>query len=106
MGVLTVTTAVDDFAVAGALSRSAVEARVAACGQVSGPMTSTYWWDGKVEQAQEWVVAFKTTAGRSQDLIAHLRREHPYHVPEIIVTPVVGGSPDYLAWVEAETTPR
>jgi periplasmic divalent cation tolerance protein len=29
---------------------------------------------------------------------------HSYEVPEIIAVPVVKGLPQYLAWVEAETT--
>ena len=86
-----------------ALSRSAVEARLAACGQVVGPIKSTYWWEGKVETAQEWYVVFKTTTERYPALEAHIREQHSYDVPEIVVTPIVAGNPAYLDWVTTET---
>jgi periplasmic divalent cation tolerance protein len=88
---------------AEALSRSAVAARLAACGQVTGPVTSTYWWDGQVETAQEWRVTFKTTVRSYPALARHIRARHRYDVPEILCSPVLDGDPDYLAWLSAET---
>lgn len=101
---LTVSTTTDSADSAGALARSAVAARLAACAQVEGPVTSLYWWRGTVDTAQEWRVVLKTTGERYAALEAHLRAAHPYEVPEVIAVPVVAGSPDYLAWVRAETT--
>jgi len=88
---------------AEALSRGAVAARLAACAQVTGPVNSTYWWQEKVETAQEWSVLFKTTADRYAELERHIRQHHDYDVPEILCTPVTAGSSAYLAWVTAET---
>ena len=101
-----VSTTTDSRAAAEDLTRSAVTARVAACGQVVGPMTSVYWWQGKIDDAAEWLVLFKTTAERSEALVEHLRAHHTYDVPEIIVTPVIGGNPAYLRWVGEETRLR
>ena len=99
-----VSTTTDASEKAEALARSAVEARVAACGQVIGPITSVYRWQGAVETAQEWLVLFKTTAEGVEPLVAHVRAEHSYDVPEIICTPIVAGNPDYLEWLTAETS--
>ena len=85
------------------LAESTVLARLAACAQVSGPLTSTYWWEGEVNRADEWQVVFKTTMGRYDDLQAHLLDSHPYDVPEILCLPVTAGNPAYLAWVSDET---
>ncbi len=104
--VLTVLTTVDSAEAAAELARSAVEARLAACAQVSGPVTSVYRWKGKVETAREWQVLLKTTSAAYPALEARLTAEHPYDTPEIIATPVVRGSADYLAWVAAEVTAR
>lgn len=98
-----VSTTIDSHPAAVELARSAVRARVAACGQVVGPITSTYWWDGEVQEAQEWLVLFKTTEDRSEALIQHLRSAHPYDVAEVICTPITAGNPDYLGWVQRET---
>lgn len=101
--ILTVLTTIDSAQKAEALARGAVEARVAACAQVSGPVTSVYRWEGEVRTEPEWQVLLKTTAAGYGALEAHLRAAHDYDTPEIIATPVVRGGADYLAWVAAET---
>ena len=50
------------------LARAAVEARLAACGQVAGPVASTYWWNDELERAEEWFVFFKLPADRYEAL--------------------------------------
>lgn len=102
--VLTVMTTVGSAEEAHALARTAVEARLAACAQVAGPVTSVYHWKDALESAQEWQVLFKTTASAYPALEARLTAEHPYDTPEVIATPVVRGSAAYLAWVAAEVT--
>lgn len=92
--------------VAQALARTAVESRVAACGQLVGPISSVYRWQETIETADEWLVLFKTAADRVDALIDHLRSHHPYDVPEVIATPITGGHPEYLSWVVEETRPR
>lgn len=103
---LQVSTTTDSAEAAAELARSAVQERAAACGQVVGPVTSCYWWEGRLDSATEWLVVFKTATDRSEALVEHIRAHHPYDTPEIIATPVVGGSPSYLDWVRAETRPR
>lgn len=98
-----VSTTTDSEAAATALARSAVQARVAACGQVLGPITSVYRWQGTVDTAAEWLVLFKTSASRADALVEHVRSRHTYEVPEVIVTPITGGHPAYLSWVDDET---
>jgi periplasmic divalent cation tolerance protein len=88
---------------AAGLARGAVEARLAACAQVHGPMSSTYWWRGEVETATEWQVVFKTTAEAYPALEAHLKAAHGYELPEVVMFPITTGNPDYLAWIAQET---
>jgi len=85
------------------LSRLVVDDRLAACAQVAGPITSTYWWQGKVETAEEWIVFMKTRAGLADQLISRVKAEHSYDTPEIIATPIVAGNLGYLEWISAET---
>jgi periplasmic divalent cation tolerance protein len=63
-GFCQVMTTVDARPAADALARSAVSQRLAACAQVSGPIESTYRWQGAIETAEEWQVIFKTTTSR------------------------------------------
>jgi periplasmic divalent cation tolerance protein len=100
---LQVTTTTDSEAEAQTLARVAVENRLAACAQVLSPIRSTYWWEGRVESAQEWMVILKTTAGRVEDLIRRLLTEHSYDTPEVVAVPIVAGHPAYLEWIAEET---
>jgi periplasmic divalent cation tolerance protein len=105
-GYLQVQTATDSRAEAIELSRAAVESRLAACAQVAGPVASTYWWDGVVERAEEWLVLLKLPADKYEELQAFLNERHSYDEPEIIALPVVAGSATYLDWIREETRPR
>jgi len=95
-----VTTTTGTQEAARALARSAVEARLAACAQISGPIESVYRWQGKIEQAKEWVVVFKARRNGYQMLEKHIKDNHSYDVPEIVATPITEGNPAYLSWVE------
>lgn len=83
------------------IARQLVERELAACVQVSAPILSTYRWQGQIEQAQEQLLLIKTTRAAYAALEAALKQLHPYQTPEIIALPVVSGSVDYLAWLQA-----
>lgn len=100
---LAVLTTTDAQEKAQHLAASAVERRLAACAQIDGPIRSVYRWEGRIETDTEWRVLFKTTAARYDELAAHIKRVHDYDTPEIIVTPITGGSDEYLAWLRVET---
>src|SRR6516165_11847935 len=100
---LQVQTTTDSRAEAIELARAAVEARLAACGQVAGPVASTYWWNDELERAEEWFVFLKLPADRYEELAAFLAERHSYDEPEIIALPIVAGSAAYLNWMREET---
>ena len=101
---LEVKTTTDSKEEAEALARGVVEARLAACVQVAGPITSTYWWKGSVEQTQEWVCTMKTTSDKFEALQGLVKQLHSYETPEVIATAVSSGSSEYLEWVRRETS--
>jgi periplasmic divalent cation tolerance protein len=103
---LQVQTTTDSRAEAMELAKAAVEARLAACGQVAGPVASTYWWNDELERAEEWFVFFKLPADRYEALAAFLAERHSYDEPEIVATQFVAGSPSFLGWITDETRPR
>jgi len=102
---LQVQTTTDSRAEAMELAAGAVRARLAACGQVAGPVASTYWWNDEIERAEEWFVFFKLPADRYADLAAFIAEHHSYDEPEIVATPLVAGSPTFLSWIVEETRP-
>lgn len=99
-----VTTTTDSRQEAANLAKSAVQERLVACAQLIGPIASTYWWEDEIEAAEEWMVLFKTTVPRFEELAGLITDLHSYDTPEIIATPVVAGSADYLRWVSDQTT--
>ena len=100
---LLVQTTTDSRAEAVELARAAVEARLAACAQVSGPVASTYWWEGSLERTEEWLLTLKLPASGYQALADFIARSHSYDEPEIVATPIVAGSEGFLSWIEEET---
>ncbi|WP_030177279.1 divalent-cation tolerance protein CutA [Spirillospora albida] len=83
--------------------QAAVEGRFAACAQISGPISSTYWWQGKLERDEEFFIIMKTTDERLDALVGNIKANHSYDTPEIVAVPIVGGLGDYLTWIKAET---
>ncbi|RSM41252.1 divalent-cation tolerance protein CutA [Amycolatopsis balhimycina DSM 5908] len=98
-----VTSTTDSESAARELAVKVIEARLGACAQIVGPVTSVYRWEGAVQTGREWRVEIKTTADRVPALTESLRQLHGYDLPEIIATPIEGGSGEYLAWVTTET---
>ncbi|MBX6385959.1 MAG: divalent-cation tolerance protein CutA [Microbispora sp.] len=88
------------------IASAVVSRRLAACAQVVAQISSTYWWEGEVQQAEEWLLLMKTTADRFEELAACVRELHSYEVPEIVAVPIVQGTPDYLEWIRRETAPE
>jgi periplasmic divalent cation tolerance protein len=86
------------------IGRLCVSERLAACANVIGNMRSIYWWKDKLEEGDEAVLILKTARARVPDLIARVKALHSYDVPCIEAIDVADGNPDFLAWVEAETT--
>ena len=96
-------TSVDSNEAAQNLAQVVVSERLAACCWISGPITSTYWWKGQMEQAAEWVCSFKTRLDLYNDLEQKIKENHSYEVPEIVATPIVAGSQSFLDWISQET---
>lgn len=85
------------------LARGAVEARLAAGGQVVGPVTSVFWHQGEFGMGEEWQVILKTTEGRYKELEEHLLVRHEWTNPEITAVPLAAGLGAYLDWVDRTT---
>lgn len=101
-----VMTTIDNEDGAQKIARILVERRLAACVHVGGPISSTYWWQGKIEVTREWTCIAKTREELYEDIEQAIREIHPYDEPEIIALPIMYGSQGYLAWIVAETTAR
>ena len=91
---------------AEAIARTLVEQRPAACVNISGPVQSTYRWQGQIETDEEWRCTLKTLQSRYAEVEAAIRRLHSYDEPEIVATEIIDGSASYLDWVRQECQER
>jgi periplasmic divalent cation tolerance protein len=87
------------------IGRTVVQERLAACANVLAGMTSIYWWQGALEQADEAVLVLKTRAELVERLTARIRELHSYECPCVVALPIAAGNPDYLDWIARETAP-
>ena len=83
---------------AEAIARSLVEVQLAACVNIL-PIQSTYRWQGKLEQQQEWQLLIKTRISLFAEITAHIQAMHSYDIPEIIALPIAAVAVPYLNWM-------
>ena len=84
------------------IGRTLVEERLATCANLLPGVRSVFRWKGRIEEAAEAMLLVKTVAAALPALIDRVRSLHSYECPCIAAVPIVGGNPDYLAWIEAE----
>lgn len=94
-----VVTTTAEKSAAESLAQAVLEKRLAACVQISGPIESRYWWNGRIEMASEWTITMKTRRDLYKNLEKLLLELHPYDQPEIIATAVAEVSAGYLKWL-------
>ena len=70
------------------LARGIVDARLAACVQIVGPIRSLYWWQGSIDDTREWQLIIKTTSERLTALEAHIKEDYNNDTPEITATDI------------------
>jgi periplasmic divalent cation tolerance protein len=102
--VLLVLSTFPDVGTARRIGRQLVAEHCAACANILSAVESIYWWEEKLESANETLVLFKTTAGRYAALETTLRQLHPYEAPEIIALSLDRGLPEYLRWVSENSS--
>lgn len=84
------------------IAKTLVGKKLTGCIQIVGPITSTYWWKGNVETAEEWLLFIKSKKTLYEELEKAIKDMHPYETPEIIAMPIVSGSKNYLEWLKNE----
>jgi len=85
--------------------RGLLKERLIACANIVGPISSLFWWEGKIDEASEFLVFMKSHENLFEKLSRRIMEIHSYEVPEIIALPIIKGSPPYLDWLRASIQP-
>ena len=99
---LVITTAFEGRVDAESMAAALLEKRLIACAQITGPVSSSYWWQGKIVSSAEYLLVMKSDASLYDELEQLIRELHPYETPEIIGTVISHLSEDYRQWLEKE----
>lgn len=94
-----VTTTSDDRNILVKISQQLVDRNLAACVQISGPITSCYRWEGKIEMAEEWLCVMKSSLHRFDELEAIVLELHNYDQPQLVAIKIQDGNSDYMQWL-------
>ncbi|MEP3479776.1 MAG: divalent-cation tolerance protein CutA [Fuerstiella sp.] len=85
--------------IAHSIAEQLLNARLAACVQVSAAVTSHYVWEGQLQQQLEHVLAIKTIQAAWPKLKNLIQQIHPYDEPQIIALPIVEATDTFAEWV-------
>lgn len=88
-----------DEAVAKRIADTLVTENLATCVNRVANVRSSYIWDGVVRNDDEILLIIKTVGNRLAALRSRLIELHPYDLPELIATEIIGGNEPYLEWI-------
>ncbi|QLH10062.1 divalent-cation tolerance protein CutA [Candidatus Nitrosotenuis sp. DW1] len=79
-----------------------VQEKLVACVNMT-KISSVYSWQGKIENADEFLAIFKTTQKNKAKVKNQIKITHPYKVPEIAEIQVNSINKPYLDWLIEST---
>jgi periplasmic divalent cation tolerance protein len=91
---------------ANGIALALVEARLAACVNIVGPIRSIYRWRGSIEDESEHLLIIKTRARLYAAVERRVKQLHSYEVPEVLALSPSAGSSRYLDWIVESTKPE
>ncbi|MFA4984758.1 MAG: divalent-cation tolerance protein CutA [Candidatus Omnitrophota bacterium] len=85
---------------ASRIAAALLKERLAACVNVVGKIDSFFWWQGKIDNAGEYLLLVKSKKGKFASIVKLVKSLHSYETPEIIAVPVIAGEKKYLDWID------
>lgn len=84
------------------LTKILLNKRVCACVNIINNVKSYFWWQGKIDYAQEALLIIKTEDSLFPILKQVVTENHPYEVPEIVSVNIDNINEPYLKWLKGE----
>jgi periplasmic divalent cation tolerance protein len=80
------------------LAEGILKKHLAACVNLVAGLESHYWWQDKLDKADEVLLLIKSSEEQFEALAEHIRWHHSYECPEIVAVAPQEISPEYRAW--------
>ena len=77
-----------------------LQKKAIACANVIREIESFFWWKGEVDHSGELLLLMKSRGKLLEKIVKLVKENHSYEVPEIVAVPIIGGSADYLRWID------
>ena len=87
-----------------ACAKELVSQKLIACANIIDGATSIYQWEGELRQDSEVLLIAKTSDFKAQEVIAAIKKMHPYELPCILSFEAGAGFLPFLDWVMQQTT--
>ena len=95
---LIISTTTNKKSVADTISKNLLENKLTPCTNISNKMNSTYLWNNKIINDDEYILSIKTIKPLVKEVINIIKKSHNYDVPEIISTKFDILTEDYSKW--------
>jgi len=83
------------------IAKNLLSRHLIACANIYGRVESHFWWQNKIDKAEEFLVLMKSNQKVFAKLAKAVKELHSYEVPEILAVPIVEGYQPYLEWLNA-----
>jgi periplasmic divalent cation tolerance protein len=95
-----------DIKEANGISQALIKTHLAACVNIIRGVQSLFWWDGKVDAANEVLLIVKSKQSYFKKITKVVKSLHSYQTPEIIALPIIDGEKKYLKWLNESCCSR
>ena len=82
------------------IARAIIRNKLAACVNIVLRIESFFWWQGKIDKADEVLLIVKTQKSKFPKLAKFVASMHSYEIPEIIALEISAGNRAYLKWID------
>lgn len=82
------------------IAEGLLKERLVACVHIEGPVTSLFYYNDELEQAEEYRLMIKFVDDKEVEVEQWIKRRHPYELPQWVAVSVDKVSKEYELWAK------